>query len=267
MKIFGRGDLGPVGRFSIALAAILFVTALVVAGVSSVLLDRYVQDETSRFTSDAVASLPVLTRQRQPWWLAHVLRGDIVLASRLEELPDEALAEKTYLRQRGVRSAASIPLKVNGQIAGAVSYSTTHREMSWTPDLVNQLRALGDILWNALKRRQAMQALLEARESARESEERFRKAFDHAPIGIALVRPDGKWLRVNRTLCEIVGYSEEELLSQIIEAVTQPEIPPDVTEVRIMSLHKSKGLSSPIVVIAGCSRFAQSGTLCRRSFR
>jgi len=43
-----------------------------------------------------------------------------------------------------------------------------------------------------------------------------------------------------------------ELLSQIIEAVSQPEIPPDVTEVRIMSLHKSKGLSSPIVVVAGC---------------
>jgi DNA helicase II / ATP-dependent DNA helicase PcrA len=43
-----------------------------------------------------------------------------------------------------------------------------------------------------------------------------------------------------------------ELLSQIIEAVSQPEIPPDVTEVRIMSLHKSKGLSAPIVVIAGC---------------
>jgi len=44
----------------------------------------------------------------------------------------------------------------------------------------------------------------------------------------------------------------KDLLSQIIEAVSQPEIPPDVTEVRIMSLHKSKGLSSPIVVIAGC---------------
>jgi putative nucleotidyltransferase with HDIG domain len=56
MKMFGRKDLGPVGRFSIALAAILFVTGLAVAGVSSVLLDRYVQDETSRFTSDAVAS-------------------------------------------------------------------------------------------------------------------------------------------------------------------------------------------------------------------
>lgn len=56
MKIVGRGDLSPVGRFSIALGAILLITALVVAGVSSLLLDRYVQDETSRFTNDAVAS-------------------------------------------------------------------------------------------------------------------------------------------------------------------------------------------------------------------
>jgi ATP-dependent DNA helicase UvrD/PcrA len=44
----------------------------------------------------------------------------------------------------------------------------------------------------------------------------------------------------------------EDLLSKIVEAVSQPEIPPDVAEVRIMSLHKSKGLSSPVVVIAGC---------------
>ena len=49
-----------------------------------------------------------------------------------------------------------------------------------------------------------------------------------------------------------VAETPEELLTQIIEVVSQPEIPPDVTEVRIMSLHKSKGLSSPIVVIAGC---------------
>jgi putative nucleotidyltransferase with HDIG domain len=56
MKIFGRGDLGPVGRFSLALAGILLVTAVGVAGVTSYLLDRYVQDETARFTREAVAS-------------------------------------------------------------------------------------------------------------------------------------------------------------------------------------------------------------------
>jgi DNA helicase-2/ATP-dependent DNA helicase PcrA len=42
------------------------------------------------------------------------------------------------------------------------------------------------------------------------------------------------------------------LLGAVIQAVSQPEVPPDVTEVRIMSLHKSKGLSSPVVIIAGC---------------
>ena len=52
MKIFGRRDLGPVARFSIALAAILAVTALLVGVVTSYLLDRYVQDETARFRDE-----------------------------------------------------------------------------------------------------------------------------------------------------------------------------------------------------------------------
>jgi hypothetical protein len=43
-----------------------------------------------------------------------------------------------------------------------------------------------------------------------------------------------------------------DLLDAPVAAVSLPEIPPDVTEVRIMSLHKSKGLSSPVVIIAGC---------------
>ena len=42
-------------------------------------------------------------------------------------------------------------------------------------------------------------------EALRESEERFSGAFEHAPIGVALVSPDGRWLKVNRALCELVG--------------------------------------------------------------
>jgi diguanylate cyclase (GGDEF)-like protein/PAS domain S-box-containing protein len=56
-----------------------------------------------------------------------------------------------------------------------------------------------------------------------ESEERFRSAFDHAAIGMALVAPDGRWLQVNRSLCEIIGYSEQELLLTNFQAVTHME--------------------------------------------
>lgn len=44
----------------------------------------------------------------------------------------------------------------------------------------------------------------------------------------------------------------QSLVGELVAAITQPEIPTDIQEVRIMSLHKSKGLSSPVTIIAGC---------------
>jgi DNA helicase-2/ATP-dependent DNA helicase PcrA len=58
-----------------------------------------------------------------------------------------------------------------------------------------------------------------------------------------------------RVLARELSASAEapsDLLEALIAAVSLPDIPPDVAEVRIMSLHKSKGLSSPVVIIAGC---------------
>jgi putative nucleotidyltransferase with HDIG domain len=56
MKHLRWGKAGPVARFSVALAAILAITALVVAGATTYLLGRYVETETAAFTRDAVAS-------------------------------------------------------------------------------------------------------------------------------------------------------------------------------------------------------------------
>lgn len=56
-----------------------------------------------------------------------------------------------------------------------------------------------------------------------ESEERFRATFDHAAVGAAQVATDGRWLRVNRKLCEILGYTEEELLQKTFQEVNHPE--------------------------------------------
>ena len=44
-----------------------------------------------------------------------------------------------------------------------------------------------------------------------ESESRFRSAFDHSAVGMALVDIEGRWLQVNQALCQITGYNESEL--------------------------------------------------------
>ena len=66
-----------------------------------------------------------------------------------------------------------------------------------------------------------------------ESEARFRETFDAAPIGIALVGPNGRWLEVNRALCDIVGYTEAELLERNFQEITHPaDLEVDVDRLR-----------------------------------
>ncbi len=56
----------------------------------------------------------------------------------------------------------------------------------------------------------------------REARERFERAFEDAPIGMALVGLDGRWLRVNRRVCEITGYPAEDLLGMTFQEITHP---------------------------------------------
>ncbi|MEL6911684.1 MAG: PAS domain S-box protein, partial [Cyanobacteria bacterium J06598_4] len=55
------------------------------------------------------------------------------------------------------------------------------------------------------------------------SETRFRNTFEQAAVGIAHVAPDGKWLRVNQKLCQIIGYPKDELLQKTFQDITHPE--------------------------------------------
>ena len=64
---------------------------------------------------------------------------------------------------------------------------------------------------------------MQAKAELRESEERFRAAFGQAAVGLAQVAADGRWLRVNRKLLDIVGYSEAELLALRLPDIVSPE--------------------------------------------
>ena len=57
----------------------------------------------------------------------------------------------------------------------------------------------------------------------REAQARFRSIFHHAPIGVAVVSLEGRYLQVNRSLCEMLGYSEEKMLATAWREITHPD--------------------------------------------
>jgi len=59
-------------------------------------------------------------------------------------------------------------------------------------------------------------------DALRESEQRFRSAFDHA-AGMGLVAPHGRWIQVNKALCDMLGFTEAELLLGTFHRITHPD--------------------------------------------
>lgn len=55
-----------------------------------------------------------------------------------------------------------------------------------------------------------------------ESEQRFRISFETAAIGMALVSLDGRWLKVNKSLLDMLGYTESEFLQSSFQDITHP---------------------------------------------
>ena len=111
-------------------------------------------------------------------------------------------------------SFLAVPLKETGRTFGLLALA--NKEGGYTEADREDMEALSAAFAEALQRRRVEKAL-------EESEVRFRSAFETAAAGMALVSLEGRWLQVNRSLCEMVGYSEKELLNLTFQDITHPD--------------------------------------------
>jgi len=56
-----------------------------------------------------------------------------------------------------------------------------------------------------------------------ESKQLFKNVFDYSAVGVALVSPEGRWLNVNQSICDMLGYSREELMKGSFQELTHPD--------------------------------------------
>src|SRR5690606_10741995 len=133
---------------------------------------------------------------------------------------------RSVARAAGYRAVLTAPLI--GRDCAPLGVLTTAIRSAHRPD-EQDLRRLD------LYARQAGDFIERCRhdEALRESERRFRATFENAAVGIAHVAPDGTMLRVNDRLCQIVGWSAEELTTRTFQGITHPDdVEPNLTLLR-----------------------------------
>ena len=152
-----------------------------------------------------------------PWTSRRALAGQTVILSKMTDLPPEARRDLETYRAYGTKSSVSVPMSVgDGPVFGLVGFATMARERLWQETDVMAFELVGQMVANALNRKRV-------EEDLRASEERFRVTFEQAGVGIAHVSPDGKFLRINRKFCDIVGFSCEEMLELTFQDITHPD--------------------------------------------
>ncbi|MDQ7948570.1 MAG: PAS domain S-box protein [Pedobacter sp.] len=76
-------------------------------------------------------------------------------------------------------------------------------------------------------------------EELNKSETQFELAFEHSLIGMALISPDGKLIRANHSLCEMLGYTEQEMVNLTVQGITY-ELDQDDTATMLADLGSGK---------------------------
>jgi PAS domain S-box-containing protein len=124
-----------------------------------------------------------------------------------------------------------VPLFHGGELAGLLGLA--NRPGGYEAALVDFLEPLFAAVGAIIGAMRIDNERRAAEEALRASEERLQATFELAAVGICHTAPDGRFLRVNRQLCDILGYGREALLGMTFHDVTLPEdLPADIAKLQ-----------------------------------
>lgn len=130
-------------------------------GVDRSTLTQYFP-ETREFISThcwVIDGLPPVPRMvvhpRWPWSEIRMRRGEMLVFSHLDDLPPEAAVDKAAFRSIGLKSHVSIPLRIDSDLVGALSFGALRAEQVWPVELLERVQVIGEIFASVLARKRA----------------------------------------------------------------------------------------------------------------
>lgn len=171
--------------------------------------------------------LAVSETPRSQAFCAHAILDDQLLV-----VPDACKDERfvsnpLVLGAPHIRFYAGAPIRSQGGLAlGTLCAIDTQPRILGAAQL-QILQDLADVVSREIQLRETLQLtrsqLSRADAALGESEARYRSIFELASVGLSIVAPDGRWLSVNQPLCQIVGYSADELQHMTFQDITHPQ--------------------------------------------
>lgn len=150
----------------------------------------------------------------------HAIRNGELLVVEDANVDPRFYANPLVTGPLGIRFYAGYPVSSpDGHILGTLCL-IDHKPRQLSSSQIGFLKDFARLIDEEIAKSHVANVTLVRQKALRESRIRFRATFEQAAVGIAHVGLDGKWLRVNQKLCEIVGYSKEELETLTFQDIT-----------------------------------------------
>jgi len=118
--------------------------------------ENHFMDNTHEWCAEGVNSekdnLRGLPVDLFPWWMAFMMRNELLYIPEVDGLPPEAAAEREVLSRQQIRSLVAIPLFASGKVFGFIGLDAVRHCMKWQPESLDLLRVAGNIIISAILR-------------------------------------------------------------------------------------------------------------------
>jgi two-component system, cell cycle sensor histidine kinase and response regulator CckA len=145
------------------------------------------------------------------------------------------LRHNPVIRELGWVAYAGVPVVTRqGYVVGALCVADKTPRL-WSERDIALLQDLAASVVTEIELRSEIAERRQAEYGRKESEEQFHSSFEESGIGMALISMDGRWIRVNRAVCDLLGYAPADLIGFPVERITHPQdVPASREAIRLL---------------------------------